>query len=595
MAADKHFTYKDAGVDVAAGNEAVRLFKERLRSIHHPLVLEGIGGFGGLMRVPPIKDAVLVAGTDGAGTKVMLAREMGVFGTIGIDAVAMSVNDVSACGAVPFFFLDYLVVGKLEPHKVADIVAGVDEGCLRAQCVLLGGETAEHPGHFADDDGFDLAGFAVGIASRSELWGPAAGRARRRPASASPRTVCTPTASRSCAPCSPPATSPSISPSRRRGRGAPAAARERHGAGRRAPAGATVGEVLLTPTDHLQPRAARPRPRLPGARRRAHHRRRVSRQRRPHPARRRGGRPRPVRLAAAGRLLLAARPGRDGRRDAQDLQLRPRHGPGVAGRQRAQGAQHVARAGLRRAWSARSSPSRPAPGRCATRESSPCEIVRPDRLRGAQPRPHLPPAGRLAAVARAAAARRRAGRSAPTCAPSVEDALAGLEPTRSGGGQAANTAYALARLGFGAAMLGRVGADDAGRLLAAELAPCDDRYLARDGESGRVYVLLNEAGERRNLVWPAANDEFSPADLPRRLPQTRFAYFSSFVGERPLQTQLALLERLPADVEIAFDPGEIYARLGVKCFIPFLKRASFVFRHRERARDCSAACRPTRP
>jgi len=159
----------------------------------------------------------------------------------------------------------------------------------------------------------------------------------------------------------------------------------------------------------------------------------------------------------------------------------------------------------------------------------------------------------------------------------LESALAGLQPTRSGGGQAANTAYALARLGFGAAMLGRVGADDAGSFLAAELAPCDDHYLARSGESGCVYVLLNESGERRNLVWPAANDEFSPADLPRRLPQTRFAYFSSFVGERPLQTQLALLERLPAEVEIAFDPGEIYARLGVKCFIPFLKRASFVF------------------
>ena len=88
---------------------------------------------------------------------------------------------------------------------------------------------------------------------------------------------------------------------------------------------------------------------------------------------------------------------------------------------------------------------------------------------------------------------------------------------------------------------------------------------------------LNEAGERRNLVWPAANDDFSATDLPRRLPAARFAYFSSFVGERPLATQLALLERLPADVEIAFDPGEIYARLGVKCFIPFLKRTSYVF------------------
>jgi phosphoribosylformylglycinamidine cyclo-ligase len=172
MTEGKPFTYKDAGVDVGAGNEAVRLLKERLKSVHHPLVLEGIGGFGGLMRVPPIKDAVLVAGTDGAGTKVLIAREMGRYDTIGIDAVAMSVNDVSACGAVPLFFLDYLVVGKVEPERVADIVAGVDQGCLLAQCVLLGGETAEHPGHFKDDDAFDLAGFAVGIASRSELWGP---------------------------------------------------------------------------------------------------------------------------------------------------------------------------------------------------------------------------------------------------------------------------------------------------------------------------------------------------------------------------------------------------------------------------------------
>jgi phosphoribosylformylglycinamidine cyclo-ligase len=173
MVADRHFTYKQSGVNVAAGNEAVRLLKERLRSVHHPLVLEGIGGFAGLLRVPPVSDAVLVAGTDGAGTKVMLAREMGVYGTIGIDAVAMSVNDVSACGATPLFFLDYLVVGKVEPGIVADIVAGVDEGCLRAGCALLGGETAEHPGHFRDDDAFDLAGFAVGIASRPELWGPA--------------------------------------------------------------------------------------------------------------------------------------------------------------------------------------------------------------------------------------------------------------------------------------------------------------------------------------------------------------------------------------------------------------------------------------
>ena len=167
------FTYKESGVDVQAGNEAVRLLRERIRTVKHPLVLDGIGGFGGMMRMPPLKDAVLVAGADGAGTKSMIAREMGVYDTVGIDAVAMNVNDVSACGAVPFFVLDYLVVSRLVPERVADIVAGVDEGCRRAECVLLGGETGEHPGHFKNDDDFDIAAFAVGIASRDELWSPA--------------------------------------------------------------------------------------------------------------------------------------------------------------------------------------------------------------------------------------------------------------------------------------------------------------------------------------------------------------------------------------------------------------------------------------
>lgn len=168
---DRQFTYKEAGVDVAAGNRAVDLMKARLRSTRHPLVLGGLGGFGGAMRLPQLKDPVLVAGTDGVGTKIELARAMGRLDTVGIDLVAMSVNDVAACGAVPLFFLDYLVVGTVVPEEVATIVAGVDEGCLRAQCVLLGGETAEHPGQFAGGD-FDMAGFAVGIAERDELWGP---------------------------------------------------------------------------------------------------------------------------------------------------------------------------------------------------------------------------------------------------------------------------------------------------------------------------------------------------------------------------------------------------------------------------------------
>lgn len=168
---DGQFTYRQAGVDVEAGNRAVDLLKTRLKSPQHPLVLGGLGGFGGAMRLPRLKDPVVVSGTDGVGTKIELARTMGRLDTIGIDLVAMSVNDVSACGAVPLFFLDYLVVGKVVPEEVATIVSGVDEGCLRAQCVLLGGETAEHPGQFPDGD-FDMAGFAVGLAERDELWGP---------------------------------------------------------------------------------------------------------------------------------------------------------------------------------------------------------------------------------------------------------------------------------------------------------------------------------------------------------------------------------------------------------------------------------------
>jgi sugar/nucleoside kinase (ribokinase family) len=156
-------------------------------------------------------------------------------------------------------------------------------------------------------------------------------------------------------------------------------------------------------------------------------------------------------------------------------------------------------------------------------------------------------------------------------------AESGVEPSRSGGGQAANTSYAIARLGFRSAMIGRAGDDDEGAFAAAEIEPCDARYLARGGETGRVYVLLNENGERRNLVWPGANDDFSPADVPKRPPRTRYAYFSSFVGEGPLEAQLALLDRLPDTVEVAFDPGEIYARMGVKRFIPLLQRTELLF------------------
>jgi ribokinase len=159
----------------------------------------------------------------------------------------------------------------------------------------------------------------------------------------------------------------------------------------------------------------------------------------------------------------------------------------------------------------------------------------------------------------------------------LRQALLHVEPERSGGGQAANTVFALARMGFGAAMLGRTGDDADGEFVLAELDGADTHYVARSGETGCVHVLLDQAGERRNLVWPGANDEFSPQDLPHRLPRARFAYFSSFVGEGPLEAQLALLQRLDSDVEVAFDPGELYARKGVKRFIPFLQRCSYLF------------------
>jgi ribokinase len=159
----------------------------------------------------------------------------------------------------------------------------------------------------------------------------------------------------------------------------------------------------------------------------------------------------------------------------------------------------------------------------------------------------------------------------------LDAALEGLEPVRAGGGQAANTVHALARLGYRAAMVGRVGGDDDGAFALAELAPAESALVHREGETGRVYVLLDQNGERRNLVSPAANDAFSVADLPRRLPRTRFALFSSFVGDDPLTAQLALLERLPEGVDVAFDPGEIYARKGVKRFLPILRRCAYLF------------------
>ena len=163
-------TYADSGVDIDAGNRLVDLIKPMVRATARAGADAEIGGFGGLfdLKAAGFKDPVLVAATDGVGTKVKIAIETGLHGGIGIDLVAMSVNDLVVQGAEPLFFLDYFACGKLDPEATAAIVAGVAEGCREAGCALIGGETAEMPGLYKDGD-YDLAGFAVGAAERGTL------------------------------------------------------------------------------------------------------------------------------------------------------------------------------------------------------------------------------------------------------------------------------------------------------------------------------------------------------------------------------------------------------------------------------------------
>ncbi len=163
-------TYKKAGVDIDAGNEAVRLMGAAVRSTFRPEVLSELGGFGGLFALDThkYKEPVLVSGADGVGTKLKIAFMADKHDTIGQDAVAMCVNDILVQGAEPLFFLDYLAMGRLEPAKVAEIVGGVAVGCRLAGCALLGGETAEMPGFYPDGE-YDLAGFAVGVVERQKL------------------------------------------------------------------------------------------------------------------------------------------------------------------------------------------------------------------------------------------------------------------------------------------------------------------------------------------------------------------------------------------------------------------------------------------
>ncbi len=164
------WTYRKAGVDVAAGNRAVRRFAPLVASMARPGVLGGIGGFGGLFRLPAgrYRRPVLVASTDGVGTKLKLAFALDRHDTVGIDLVAMSVNDVLVQGAEPLFFLDYIACGRMDPEKLARVVGGVAEGCRQARCALLGGETAEMPGFYRPGE-YDLAGFAVGAVERSRI------------------------------------------------------------------------------------------------------------------------------------------------------------------------------------------------------------------------------------------------------------------------------------------------------------------------------------------------------------------------------------------------------------------------------------------
>ena len=162
-------TYRDAGVDIAAGAAAVDRIKDAVRSTYRPEVVGDIGGFGGIVGLPAgYRDPVLVSSTDGVGTKAMVARAAGRYDTIGIDLVAMCVDDIVCQGAAPLFFLDYISVGRLDPELVEALIAGVAEGCRQAGCALVGGEMAEHPGAM-DPGEFDLVGFVVGVAERDRL------------------------------------------------------------------------------------------------------------------------------------------------------------------------------------------------------------------------------------------------------------------------------------------------------------------------------------------------------------------------------------------------------------------------------------------
>jgi phosphoribosylformylglycinamidine cyclo-ligase len=167
-------SYASAGVDIAAGDRAVELMKASVARTAGPEVIGGIGGFAGLFdasRLTGMRRPLLATSTDGVGTKVVIAQRMGSYDTIGLDLVGMVVDDLVVCGAEPLFMTDYIVCGRVQPERIATIVAGIAEGCVEAGCALVGGETAEHPGHFGADE-FDIAGAATGVVDADRLLGP---------------------------------------------------------------------------------------------------------------------------------------------------------------------------------------------------------------------------------------------------------------------------------------------------------------------------------------------------------------------------------------------------------------------------------------
>ena len=163
----EELTYKKAGVDIDEGDRFVRLISPLVKKTFRPEVMTDIGSFGGLFALKKYKDPVLVSGTDGVGTKLKIAFMSDCHDSVGIDLVAMCVNDILTSGAEPLFFLDYLATGKLRPDKAKDIVSGIAKGCREAGCALIGGETAEMPGFYKEDE-YDLAGFSVGVVEKKE-------------------------------------------------------------------------------------------------------------------------------------------------------------------------------------------------------------------------------------------------------------------------------------------------------------------------------------------------------------------------------------------------------------------------------------------